>query len=530
MPRPRSLVAALAVSLAFAGACSSGSGGAPASGASGSTSGASASTTLRIGLSAESGALDPHAFTGNFLLLDAIYEPLVTYGENGRLEPGLAESWTVAKDGKQVTFDLRDGVRFTDGAPVDAAAVKWNFDRWVGNERFSFFRASKVITAVEAPDPDTVVLKLSEPYEPLLQEMSIVRPVRLLSPKSVAADGRFQNAVGTGAWKLVSNTATGAVLERNDGYWGQKPRLKRLEFKVIPDSQARIDAMANGELDLAGGPYLAPITPVEARSLSGRDDVKLLTGAPDVSIMLGFNPKGPAGDKAVREAVIKSIDTASLAKALFLGQARPARRVFPPDVPDSGTDLRLGFDPAGAAGALDAAGYTLGGKTRVKDGKPLSLRLLIPAAPAEGQLDPRTMAAAIAAALGQVGIGVEITPVDAAAYYDERAEGRYDITFFETLGAPYDPSSSIVSLFTGDARAPLWATPATEDLVDKALFARDPASRATAYQALYDAVAADAGFVPLVYRPRLWAVRGEVRGFAVPATDVDLDLTGVTIG
>ncbi|GII83459.1 ABC transporter substrate-binding protein [Sphaerisporangium siamense] len=524
MPRPRPLVAALVVSMTFAGACSSGTGGTAASG------GPAASTTLRIGLSAESGALDPHGFTGNFLLLDAIYEPLVGYGEDGRPEPALAESWTVAEDGKKVTFDLRDGVRFTDGSPVDAAAVKWNFERWVGDKRYSFFRASKVISSVEAPDPDTVLLNLSEPYAPLLQEMSIVRPVRLLSPKSVAADGAFKDAVGTGAWKLVSSAATGAVLERNETYWGAKPRLERLEFKVIPDSQARVDALTNGEIDLVGGAYLAPIGPVEARSLGERGDVELLTGSPDVSILLGFNPKGPAGDKAVRQAVVKAIDTASLAQALFRGHAEPARRVFPPDVPDSGTDLRQSFDQAGARAVLDAAGYALDGKTRVKDGKPLSLRLLIPATPAEGQLDPRTMAAAIAAALAEVGIAVEITPVDAAAYYDERAEGAYDITFFETLGAPYDPSSSIVSLFTSGARAPLWATPATEDLVDKALFARDPTSRAAAYQELYDAVAGDAGFVPLLYRPRLWAVRGDVKGFTVPPTDVDLELTGVTVG
>ncbi|WFE19897.1 ABC transporter substrate-binding protein [Solwaraspora sp. WMMD937] len=518
MPRPRMLAAVLAASIGLTTACSADSGG-------GATS-----TTLRIGLGTESGALDPHAFTGNFLLLDAIYEPLVSYGEDGQLEPGLAESWTVAPDGRQVSFDLRDDVHFTDGTPVDAMAVKWNFDRWVGNERFSFFRASQVVSAVDAPDPDTVVLTLSEPYEPLLQELSIVRPVRLLSPESADADGTFQDPVGTGAWKLVSNGATGTVLERNDDYWGPKPSLERLEFKVIPDSQARVDALTNGEIDLIGGAYLAPITPVEAQSLRDRAGVRLITGAADVSILLGFNPDGPAGDRAVREAVGRAIDTEALATALFLGQAEPARRVFPPSVPDSGTDLPVGFDRAAAGRVLDTAGYLREGEIRTRDGEPLSLRLLIPAAPAEGQLDPRTMAAAIAAALQEVGIGVELVPVDAAAYYDERAEGRYDLTFFETLGAPYDPSSSIVSLFTDGARAPLWVTPTTEDLVDKALFATDPADRDKAYQDLYEAVAADNGFVPLVYRPRLWAVRDGVNGFAVPPTDVDLELTGVTVG
>ncbi|WP_165495175.1 ABC transporter substrate-binding protein [Actinomadura roseirufa] len=517
MARVRPL-AALVTSLVLVGAC-----GAPAG------HGASTSPVLRIGLGEESGALDPHAFTGNFLMVDAIYEPLVTYAAGGRLEPGLATSWRVAKGGRQVTFDLRDNVRFTDGTPLDSSAVKWNFDRWVGNKKFSFFRASQVISAVDTPDADTVRLTLSEPYEPLLQEMSIVRPVRLLSPKSVNAAGGFQTPVGTGPWKLVSNSAKGATLVRNDGYWGTKPRLQRLEFKVIPSSQARADALANREIDLIGGSYLSAITPVEARALSKRAGVKLLTGAPDVSIMLGFQPKGPAGDKAVREAVRQAVDTASLSKALFMGYAEPARRVFPPEVPDSGTDLPLYYDQAAARRTLDAAGYTLSGDTRVKDGKPLSLKLLIPSTPAQGQLDPRSMAAAIVAALKQVGVKVEIAQVDAASYYDERAEDNWDITFFEGLGAPYDPSGSVVSMFTTDARGPLWATPATKAAVDQAVFARDTASRAAAYQRLYTVVAGDAGFVPLVYRKRLWAVRDAVKGFAVPPTDLDLGVTGVTV-
>lgn len=336
MLRPRASLAVLAASTVLIGGCSVGPDG------SGSTT-----TVLRVGLSEESGALDPHAFTGNFLLLDAVYEPLVTYAEGGKLEPGLARSWTVAKDGRSVSFDLRDGVTFTDGTPLDSAAVKWNFERWVGKKEFTFFRASQVISAVETPDEDTVRLILSEPYEPLLQELSIIRPVRLLSPKAATADGTFRKAVGTGAWKLESNSATGAKLTRNDDYWGTRPKLERVDFTVIPDSQARLDALGNREIDLIGGAYLAPITPVEARTLSGRGGITSLVGEPDVSIMLGFNADGPAGDRAVREAVRQAIDTTALTKALFQGYGEPARRVFPPNVPDSGTDLPEYFDRGG---------------------------------------------------------------------------------------------------------------------------------------------------------------------------------------
>lgn len=483
--------------------------------------------TLRIGLAAESGALDPHTFSANFLVLDGVFEALVGYGPNGQLRHELAESWTVAPDGKSVEFDLRDGVTFHDGTSFDAEAVKWNFDRWVGKPDFSFFRAAKVITGVEVVDPDSVKLNLSEPYDPLLQELSISRPVRLLSPASATDDGKFSTPVGTGPWKFVSNGATGAVLQRNDAYWGQKPLLERLEFKVIPDSQARLAALRNGELDVIGGAYLAPITPVEAKSLSkGGAGVRLLTGEPDVTVMLGFNPKGPAGDKAVREAVARALDRKALIEALYLGYGEPASRFFPPAVPDSGVDQAFAFDKAAAEAALDAVGYIRSGDTRGKDGKPLRLRFLV-SSNANGMQDARGSAEAVAGALKDVGIGTDIVFVDDTTYYDDKAAGKWDIAFFETYGAPYDPSSTAVAFLVGGASSPVFAAGAYDALVDAALFARDPKDRKAKYQALYDALYADAGYVPIAYRTRLWAVRDTVTGFAIPTTEYDLELDGV---
>ena len=492
------------------------------------TAAPTAGGTLRIGMTAESGALDPHAFSANFLVLDGIYEALVGYGPDGELKPELAESWTVAPDGDSVEFDLRDGVRFHDGTPFDAAAVKWNLDRWVGQEDFSFFRASEVISEVVVTDPDTVTLELSEPYEPLLQELSIARPVRFLSPDSVGADEAFTEPVGTGPWRYVSNGPTEAVLERNDDYWGEKPLLDRLEFKVIPDSQSRHAALQAGELDLIGGSYLAPITPVEARGLSTAGDVELRTGEPDVTVMLGFNPDGPAGDRAVREAVAKAVDRDALIQALYLGYAEPAALFFPPSVPDSGRDLALTYDQNGAAEVLDDAGYVRSGATRTKDGEELSLRFLV-SSNANGMQDARGSAEAVAGALEEVGIDVDITFVDEAAYYETRTDGDWDIAFFETYGAPYDPSSTAFAFFATDA-TPVFRTDDFASLVDAALFARDPAERAERYQELYDEAAEQVAFVPLAYRTRLYAVRDAVRGFEIPTTEYDLDLAEVSLG
>ncbi|MGH8909075.1 MAG: ABC transporter substrate-binding protein [Egibacteraceae bacterium] len=503
--------------------------------------------TLRIGLGIDAGgAQDPHTFTGNFTVLDMIFEPLVNYGEGGAIEPGLAESWEVSGDGRSVTFHLRPGVTFHDGTPFDAQAVKWNFDRWIGGEDYTFFRTSQIISEVNVADPLTIDLVLSEPYPPLLQELSILRPVRFLSPASVGPDastasrpsspapaggpdGAFAEAVGTGPWTLESNSETGAALVRYDGYWGEQPRIDRVEFKVIPDSQTRLSALRAGEIDLLGGTYLAPITPVEALQLQSAEGVQLLIGEPDTTVVLGFNPDGPLADHAVRVAVARALDREALTPALFGDFGQPADTLFPPSIPDSGEPIDVSFDADAARAALDDAGWVLDGGGRAKDGEPLELDLLVPSTPVHGIQDSNTAAAAVAAALETVGIGVRINVVDEAAYYDEVNARNWDLSFVETYGAPYDPSSTTVSyLTTTGGDSPLWATPELDGLVDAAIFA-DDAERAAAYQKVFDYLEEQVAFVPLTRPSRLWAAGPAVSGFEVPVTDYDLDLSAVEV-
>ncbi|MGH2943383.1 MAG: ABC transporter substrate-binding protein [Solirubrobacteraceae bacterium] len=486
--------------------------------------------TLRIAGASEFAGQDPHDYTGDFILVDMVYEPLVRYGKDGVLEPALAKAWRVSDDGLQVTFDLREGVTFHDGTPFDAKAAKWNFDRWVGKERHDFFATSTVIDKVEATDPRTLTLTLKEPYEPLLQELTFARPVRFLSPASAGSDGAFKKPVGTGPWRLRSSSRTAATLVRNAGYWGRKPGPERVEFKVLKDSQTRVSALRSGEVDMIGGSYNSPITPTEATELKGAAGVTLLQGRPDVTVLVGFNAKGVAGDRAVREAVRLALDRTALTRVLFSGLATPATTLFAPGVPDGGTAQEMRFDPGEARRLLDRAGWGERDGTRTKGGRPLRLSLLISSSPVHGQQDARLSAEALADSLAKVGVDVRIKPVDEAAYFDERTAGRYDLAFFETYGAPYDPSGFVVGFLTTKGGGMLWRSPAIDRLVDEALFARDDGARAQAYQRVYDVLDRDAAFVPIAYRPRLWAVRSNVKGFVVPDTEYELDLSRVTLG
>src|SRR5690349_8681548 len=198
------LIFAFALALAGCGAQTSSSG-------SGSPRAASAGgDTIRVGVTVRAGNLDPHDYAGQFYVQDLLFEGLVKYERDGEIGPSLAESWEISEDGKTYTFTLRDGVRFSDGTPFDAAAVEWNFKRWAGKEDTEWLGVSRVFKAMKAEDPRTFVLKLSQPYPPALQELGYIRPVRMLSPKSVDAEGLYTKPVGTGPWVLDTSDRNGS--------------------------------------------------------------------------------------------------------------------------------------------------------------------------------------------------------------------------------------------------------------------------------------------------------------------------------
>ena len=486
--------------------------------------------TLRVAIAEPVGILDPQDFTGQFLALDMVYEPLVAYGDEGELEPGLAESWDVADDGSTITFDLRDDVVFHDGTSFDAEAVKWNMDRWVQNERFSFFRASQIIDEVVVVDADTVELALSRAYAPLLQELSIGRPVRFLSPSSADESGAFVEPVGTGPWKYVSSSDTTGVFERNDDYWGEQPTLEGVEFQVIPDSQTRLSALRADEVDLIGGAYLAPINSIEATEIDNDDELTLFNGQADTTLVLGFDTDGPLGDEDVRRAVAMATDVASLNEVLYGGASEVANGLYSPAVPFSSDTFDHEFDPDAASAVLDEAGWVLDGDVRTKDGTPLQLELLLVSGPVHGQQDSANTGQAIADGLGRIGIQVDLRSVDGAAHFEEVSAGNYDMAFFVTYGAPYDPSSSTVAFLTGGGdEAPLWADPELDDLVDRALFASTDDEIQAAYEQIYSFLDDTSAFVPITHPPRFYAVGPHVSGFDVPPTDYDMELNGVTV-
>src|SRR5437660_1606484 len=185
-----------------------------ASGASNEGSG-SQGGTLTIAISKQVGNLDPYKFDALWHVQALIFEPLVRYGEGGKIEPALAQSWQVSPDGLTYTFALRPGVKFSDGTPWNAQAALAGLKHWVGNKRYDFLGATAAIKKTTAVDDLTLRLELDAPFPGLLQELSITRPVRFLSPSATNTDGGMKDPIGTGPFTLVSNGTTETVLQRN---------------------------------------------------------------------------------------------------------------------------------------------------------------------------------------------------------------------------------------------------------------------------------------------------------------------------
>jgi nickel transport system substrate-binding protein len=485
--------------------------------------------TLRIAIAGETGDLDLLQNVSTLSSYTAVFDALIHYGPGGALEPGLATAWTVSEDGKSIAFDLREGVTFSDGTPFDATAAEWNLRRWMGVPDFSWIGISDAFEDIVVDGPNKITIKLKRPVPAGLQELAIVRPVRMLSPKAVDADGKQTAPIGTGPWVVESYDSARTVLTRNETYWGEKPFFSRMELIVVPDELARANGLRAGDLDVIGGDWVATLSPRRARALES-EGMTVVAEPGTAAMHLGFSPTSPmVQDKAVREAVFLGIDRAAIATVLFEGFADPTVDVFPANIPLSGKRHEVpARDVAAAKAALAAGGWTEEGPGWSKDGQPLELDLLVSEESLPGS---RRIAEIVQGMLSEVGIKVNVDSVDNATIHERRPAFDYDLAFFTTYGAPYDPHGSLgASFLKATDTGPDGKIYVSDDLdpIVKAALEATGDEREAKTQAVYDWLWDNVAIAPLVVQQRIWAHGPRLQGFALPATDYDLPFKGVS--
>lgn len=171
--------------------------------------------------------INPHLYLGEMAAQAMVFEPLVFNTPEG-VKPALAERWEISDDGRTYTFHLRRGVKFTDGTPFTADAVKKNIDAVLANRtRHAWLDMINEIESSEALDEHTWRLHLKHPYFPALIELGLSRPFRFISPACMKNGGTKDGVsclAGTGPWVLDEHKDQQyAVFRRNEAYWGEKP-------------------------------------------------------------------------------------------------------------------------------------------------------------------------------------------------------------------------------------------------------------------------------------------------------------------
>jgi len=504
--------------------------------AAGGVSQPSAEQTLILASGRNLGPGNPHAYDSSMVLLDLVYEPLVRYAPDGTIVPALAETWEIAADGLTWTFHLRQGVTFHDGTPFDAAAAKWNLERWVGNEAHNWLPTATRITGIETPDAATLVLTLGQSYYPAMQDFTLIRPVRFLSPAAVDADGAFTKPIGTGPWQVETLSDETATLTRYAGYWGELPKLDKINIEVVLDAQTRIAALLSGDVHAIGGEYLGSIPPESLSALEASDEVSVLTAAGATSFYIAANHgKAPFDDLRVRQAINHAIDRQGLVDAIFGGRAEAATGLLPsviPYVSRPGMDT-YSYDPDKARALLAEAGWTPNADGLLeKAGQPLQLNLVVD----QSRL-PQTasMATAIQAQLKDVGIVLDLRLYDYSGWLDAFYAKDYDLIMRFSWGPPYDPHTLLAGAFYTDERPEStisYASPDLDPLIDAALASTDETERQALYDQIWQHLDEQAAVIPLFYPERVYAVRNEVQGFRLGGTEYDLSyaVQEVTLG
>jgi peptide/nickel transport system substrate-binding protein len=321
-----------------------------------------AKTKIVMGMAVEPTGLDPTIAAPvaiGQVTWQNIYQGLVRLDRDGKVQPQLAESWTVAPDGLTYTFKLRANAKFQNGEPFNSGVAKFALERAKAADSINpQKRFYTVITTIETPAPDTLVLKLTEPSGNLLYRLAWPAAV-MVEPKS-AADNRT-TPVGTGPFKLKTWVKGDRVeLERDANFWdsSKKIALEAVTFRFIGDPQAQVAALQSGDVDAMAG-----IAAPELYSKFQSDPrFAAVTGNTELKVVAGMNnTRKPFDDPRVRKALMMAVDRNLLIKAVYAGLGQPIGSHYTPNDPGYIDFTRVyPHDAAKAKALLAEAGFPNG--------------------------------------------------------------------------------------------------------------------------------------------------------------------------
>lgn len=478
-----------------------------------------AAADLRIGLQEDPDVLDPdqsRTFVGR-IVYASLCDKLVDITPDLEIVPMLATAWSWSEDGKVLTMDLREGVKFHDGTAFDAEAVKANIERSKGLPESRRKSEVQSIESVEVTGPLQVKITLAQPDATLLAQLSD-RAGMMVSPTAASAAGADfgSNPVCSGPFVFKERVQQDRiVLTRFSDYWNADAiHFDSVTFLPIPDTTVRLANLRSGDLDMLERLAATDAASVkEDAGLVYADAVSLGYQGITINIDNGERGNNPFGnDPRLRQAFELTIDREAINQVVFEGVFAPGNQPFPPTSPwyDKETPIPA-RDIAKAKELMKEAGH-----------ETFELEVQVANNPVQTQLMQvvQSMAA-------EAGFSVKLKSMEFASLLADQTAGNYQASQVGWSGRT-DPDGNIHQFLTckGGINDSKYCNPEVDALLDKARTSNDTATRKASYVAARKILANDLPIIYLYHPTWIWALDDKVEGF-VPYPDGMIRLQNV---
>jgi peptide/nickel transport system substrate-binding protein len=439
---------------------------------------------------------------------------LLRIGDDGQPEPDLAESFERVGE-TRYRFVLRDGLTFHDGTPLTSADVVYTFESL---ERLGSPLTPRYarIASIEAVDPSTVDIVLTEPFAPLLIDLTLG-----IVPAHAGDDPGFgSRPIGAGPFRFEARPSQERlVLAAFDAYYGGRPQIDRLVFAVVRDETTRVLSMLHGDADLVSG----GISPILIPRLESEDHLSVQRRPGMAYAYMTLNLRHPIlSDVRVRQAIAHAIDREAIVEHKLRGAGTLATGMLPATHWSYGPATAYDHDPDRARALLDAAGYPDPG-----DGRP---RFRITYKTSNDRFR-RSVALVLASQLEAVGIAVDLRSYEWGTFFGDIREGRYEIaTVMWTPGSLIDPnilhwvfhSDSIPGTYVDEdggtrrrdgANRGGYVNAEVDGLLDEAAVLLDPEERIVRYARVQEILGEELPYVSLWHEETVLVVGERLEGY-----------------
>lgn len=460
----------------------------------------------------DASTFDPHFCTDSAteIFNKNMYNNLVKFNSEMELLPDLAESWEVSADSLTWTFKLRQGVKFHDGTPFNAQAVKTSFERVLNPDTGSPRRSVlEIIDQVEVVDENTVNITTKTPCGSLLQQLA--HPVgAIISPTALETygDEYSSHPVGTGPFKYVEwKIGEELVLERNEDYFDGAPQVAKVYFRVVPEDATRSLLLQSNSADIA---MRLPVTEIER--LENNPEIAISESDTVMTMYVALNNnKGVLKDVKVRQAMNYAVDKSIIVKDILGGLATVADAPISPYTWGYAAINDYPHDVEKAKQLLAEAGYP--------DGIELELWT-----PVGRYLMDTQVSENLQAQWAEAGINVKIRQWEFQALMSEVKKGEFDMVLLGWSPSTGDADQGLYPVFHSTQWPPAsnrahYSNSTVDKLLEDAKVEVDAKKRAELYQEAQQIIVDEAAWTFLYYPKQALAYRSNISGVQILPTE-----------